>query len=809
MGTFLQDLRFGLRMLARNPGFTAVAVLTLALGIGANLAVFSVVRGVLLRPLPYHNPSRLVEVYTSNPSRAAAEGPFSPQDLEDFRSQSNSFESVSGYWYSPGMSVSALLNQGEPTLIETASVDSDFLPTLGVKPVLGRGFTFEENIAGKDDVVILSDSVWRQRFNSDPSIVGKTITLGGKLLVVVGVMGPEFRFPSTEVGFWVPLSRVTDDDVPHRRDVRWIQVLARLKSGVTAAQAASETTVILKRLAAQYPSSNAGWEKGVVQDLRESIVGQVKPVLLVLLGAVALVLLTACANLANMTLARGMVRQREFAIRRALGAGRTRLLWQSVTESVVLAAFGGAAAFVIGPWISSGLLALSAGSIPRPSEIHIDGSVVLFGVLLTLTAGVLIGSISTLKLTNIRMWESLKAAGTTMTPGSVQQRGRHALVVAEVALACLLLVVSGLALKSLWKLVSADPGFESQHVLTAQLAIPLYKYNTQQRMEAYRDELIRRVAAIPGVEAVGASKTMPLYGGGEPYQFTIKDAARGTVEVVPKGGTYIVTPRYFKALGIPIVSGRAFDERDFADHRGVLVINQELARTYWPGEDPVGKYLYIAPKAKLEVIGVVGDVRNEGLSSEVRGAIYAPMSLMPRVKLDLFIRTAGDPLALSSAVRRIIRDVEPEQPIQDVAPLGQVVHDTLAQPRFFTTVLGTFGAIALLLAATGVFGVLSYTVRQRTREIGIRMALGASRQNVLVMVLRQALALLVLGAGIGIAGALALGRMLSRVLYGVRPTDPMALSAAVLLLCTVALLAALIPARRAANVDPIVALRYE
>ena len=805
----LQDVRYGLRQLRHNPGFTVVAVLTLALGIGANLAIFSVVRGVLLRPLPYHEPSRLVRVYASNPSHGTVKGMFSPQDLQDFRSQAKSFESISGYWYSPGMSLYSLLSRNEATLIETACIDSKFLSTLGATPELGGGFTPQENIAGNDNVVILSDSLWRERFEADPSIIGKTLSVGGGVLVVVGVMGPEFGFPSPDVGFWVPLSRITDDAVPHRRGVRWIGVVARLKPGVTAAQASSETSLILKRLSVQYPTTNEGWNKGEAEDLQESIVGHVKPILLVLLGAVGLVLLTACANLANMAVARGTARRREFAIRSALGAGRWRMFRHSLVEGMLVAAIGGAAALAVCPWISTALTSSAAGDLPRTWEIHVDSAVVLFGALLTLLTGLLIGCIPALKLANVQMAESLRAAGARTTADSARPRSRDALVVAEISLACLLLAASGLVLKSLWKLMATDPGFEARHVLTVQLAIPLYKYPNAQAQEAYRSELIRRVAAIPGVQAVGAGKTMPLAGGGEPYRFTIHDSARGTIQVEPKAGVYIVTPGYFKALGIPLISGRAFDDRDFTDHKRVVVINQGLARAYWPHENPVGKRLDISATASLEVLGVVADIHSEGLSGRSRSAIYAPMSLMPRAKLDLFIRTKGDPLALAGTVQRAIHEFEPEQPIQEIAPLESIIQQTLAQPKFFTTVLGIFGFVALLLAATGVFAVQSYAVRQRTHEIGIRMALGAQKNDVLQMVIGQGFKLALIGAVIGIIGALGLTRFLSSQLYGVKPTDPLTFVAATLILVTVAMLACYIPARRATKVDPMIALRYE
>jgi len=804
-----QDVRYGLRQLRRNPGFTAIAVLTLTLGIGANLAIFSLVRGVLLRPLPYHDPSSLVTVSISNPSHGTAEESFSPQDLDDFRSQAKSFESVSGYWYSPGMSLYTLLSQGEPTVIETASIDSNFLATLGVAPALGRGFTPEENIHGKDNVVIISNSLWRERFGGDRHIIGKPIRIGGGELVVVGVMGPDFRFPSPDVGFWVPISQVTDGMIPHRRGVRWINVLARLKSGVSPVQAANEATVIVARLARQYPTTNEGWDEGVVENLRTTIAGQAMPILLVLLAAVGLVLLTACANLANMALARGAVRRREFAIRSAMGAGRARLFRHSVIESVLLAMFGGAAAFTISPSISAGLLALAGNAIPRAMDVHLDWMVVLFGSVLTLLTGLAIGSVPALRLARTDVAESLKASGARASAEPARQRGRDTLVVAEVSLACLLLAASGLVLKSLWKLVTTDPGFEARRVLTVQMVIPYYKYHNENLMNSYRDELVRRVAAIPGVQAVGAGKTMPLAGGGEPYQFTIRNSGRGVIQAVPEGGVYIVTPGYFKALGIPIVAGRVFNERDFKEHRYGMLINRSLAQKYWPGEDPVGKYLYLSRNNRLEVLGVVGDVHNEGLNSQPKPAIYVPMDLMSRIKFDLFIRTAGNPLAVAGSVRRVIHQVEPEQPIQQMAPLEQVVYESIAQPRFFAVVMAFFGAMALLLSAIGVFAVLSYSVRQRTHEIGIRMALGAEKRDVLGMVVGQGIRLALIGVAIGIVGALALTRFLSSLLYGVTPTDPLTFAAVSLVLIAVALLSCYLPARRAAKVDPMVALRYE
>jgi putative ABC transport system permease protein len=805
--SLLQDLRYALRVLRKSPGFTAVALLTLALGIGANVAIFSVVRGVLLRPLPYHEPERLVAVFTSNPERPGERGPFSPQDLDDFRSQQQTYSSVGAYWYSEASSGKTLAGHGEPRHLESAFADSSFFTTLGVAPALGRAFAAAEDVHGNDAVAILSDGLWRRLFQADPGVVGQTVTLDGSPFVVVGVMPPAFAFPARQVDLWLPLAQITDDQIPHMRQLRWIDVVARLKPGVSAAQAQSASTLIMARLAQRYPDTNSGAGAAAVFGLRRTIVGDVRPLLLLLLAAVALVLLMACANLANLLLARGAARQREFAIRSALGAPRWRLAVQSLTESLVLGTAGGAASFLFASWITTALVALGAGSIPRPDEIRIDGAVVLFGAVLSLLTGVLVGAVPALKLQRVRLWEPLKGAGSS-TADVVRQRGRDALVVAEVALACLLLAGTSLTLKSLWNLLSVAPGFDASHVLAVQLPIPLYKYSSAEKQSEYRSELLRRVAALPRVVAVGGSKTLPLYGGGEPYGFKITTRSGATLEVTPSAGTYIVTQGYFEALSIPVVAGRAFDEADLAGRRKVAVISRRLAATYWPDQDAVGQQLDFG-RGKLEVIGVVGDVRNQGLSQASGTALYVPSSLFPRSKLDLFVRTRGEPLERASAVRRAIQELEPDQAIASMAPLQRAVSATLAQPRFFSLVLSAFGAVALLLSAIGVFGVLSYSVRQRTREIGIRMALGATRRDVLLLVLRQALVLLSIGAAVGVAGALGSGRLLAGVLYGVGPADPLALSAAVIVLGAVALAAAMLPARRATRVDPVVALRYE
>ena len=803
-----QDVGYAARKLRNSPGFALSAAGVLALGIGANVAMFSVVRGVLLRPLPYQDPARLVKVFTTNPAIPAEHGPFSPQDLDDLNREQQVFSSVGPYWYSSASSGKTLTGSGEPMHLETAFAGAGFFETLGISPALGRTFLLAENIHGNDAIAVLGDRLWRQRFHGDPQIVGTNILLDGAPTLVAGVMPPSFVFPAPQVDLWLPLAQITDNEIPHIRQLRWIDVVARLKPGVSAPQAASSLSVIMLRLARQFPETNQDSGAATVLDLHRTIVGEVRPILWALLAAVSLVWLMACGNLANILLARGTGRGREFAIRSALGASRSRLRRQSLTESLVLALLGGATSLAVGWWITSLLVSVSGKSIPLSAAIRMDVVVALFGAALSLVAGWLIGIVPATRLSGMREWESLKSVGLGSTSDVQNRRSRNALIVAEVALAWTLLASSALVLQSLWKLVNTDAGFEASHVLTVQLPLPLYKFSDEDKQSAaYRQELLRRVAAVPGVTAVGGSKTLPLYGGGEPYGFTLTTPS-GEARVLPTAGAFIVTQGYFEALSIPLVSGRFFSEADLVNKRPVIVISRSLARAYWPGSDPVGRQVGMG-KIKLEVIGVAGDVHNEGLDKPVGTAVYLPSSLASRSKLDLFVRTSGEPISVAGAVRQAIRDLQSDQAITEIAPLQQDMEETVSQPRFFSAVLSAFGALALVLAALGIFGVISYNVRQRTREIGIRMALGASRSQVLGLVLEQAAKPLAMGALTGLAGAMIAGRLLAGIMYGLKATDLLSLVVSLAVLSTVAIIAAMIPATRATRVDPVVALRYE
>jgi predicted permease len=802
METLLQDVRYAWRSLCKSPGFTFIALLTLVLGIGANTAIFTVVNGVLLRPLPYDDSDRIVQVYDQNPERGTTYGPFSPQDVDDLKRNNNVYETLASYDYYAGLTGMNLVGSGEPLRVETAYVSDGFFQTFGVSAALGRALLPEENIVGRDKVVVLSDGLWRRRFGGDPSVIGQKITLEDKPFTIVGVMPRSFEFPAREVDVWTPLSRVSDDMVPHRRAIRWLSVVGRLKSGQTLETATSGTNVFLKQLEQQYPDDNRGWGPSVLRPLEAVLVGNVRPALLVLLAAVGLVLLIACANLANLLLARGTARSREIAVRVALGAQRSRLIRQLLTESIVLSLIAGAISLLIAISGTNSLIALGASTIPRTQSIHVDVSVIVFSFVVSVITGVFFGLIPALKVTALNFYDALKQGGRGFAGGG--NRLREALVVAEMAVAAMLLVGSGLVMKSLWKLVNVDPGFDAQPVLALRMSIPKSKYANDQQEVNYRKQLMQSIASVPGVVAVGGSKTMLLKGGGEPYEFTLQ-GPKGPVEVRPRSGVFMITPDYFRALGIPLLRGRVFTDRD---NSPVVIINQATAQQYWPGEDPVGKTISLG-KYPFEIVGIVGNVHNDGLTAEATTAIYVPINRFQRSNLNIFVRAAVPPMLLVNAVQRAIWSVDKDQPITDIAPLNQKVAATTSQPRFFTVLLGIFGALAVILAAVGAYGVLAYMVRQRTNELGIRMALGAQPGDLLTMVLSQGCRVALLGLAIGFVGALLTTRLLSSLLFGVKATDPAAFIAAAVLLSVVALLASYLPARRATKVDPMVALRYE
>ncbi|HKA36475.1 MAG TPA: ABC transporter permease [Thermoanaerobaculia bacterium] len=806
MNSLFQDIRYALRSFAKAPGFTLTVVATLALGIGANTAIFSVVHGVLVKSLPYRDPDRIVRVGHVRPEGGRLPGTFSPQDFEDLEREKPALSTVSSFQFVAGHTTLSLTGRGEPAQLEACFVSPGFFETLGVVPAAGRPFVAQENTPGRDTVAVLSSRLWTRLFGEEAPASGRTLTVNGAPFTVVGVMPPSFQFPSQQVDLWVPVSQLTEDAVPHRRDVRWLEVVARLKPGATIEQARAGAGVLFARLEREYPDSNRGFGQALVVPLEKSLVGEVRTPLLVLLGAVGLVLLIACANVANLLLARSAARGREIAIRTALGAKPSRLLRQLLTESVLLALLGGAAGLAAAYWGVEGLLALTAGRIPRADEIRPDAAVTAFAAALSVVTGILFGILPARRSLDTAIASALEWGGR----GASGSRSdvRRSLVVAETVLAAMLLAGAGLLGKSFWKLIHVPSGVSPQRVLAVSLSIPAWKYSELEKESAYRSEILRRLRALPGVIAAGGSKTMPLSGGGEAYKFRLPGDADPTRFIQPASGTIIVTPGYFAALGIPLLRGRGFTEQDLSTGAAVLLVNQAMARQIWPGEDPVGKAIIIG-KIRYEVIGVAGDVRHEGLLSTPGTAVYGPVSHFPRSSLRVFLRTAGDPRALAAPARAAIRALDPDQTISSIEPLTDAVSQSVSRPRFYASLLGIFAALAILMAGSGLYAVLSYGIARRTREIGVRMAMGASTRDVVLMVSREGLATSALGIAVGLLASIAAGRLLAGLLFDVRPFDPPILGAAALFLLAVAAAASAVPAFRASRVDPMTALRAE
>ncbi|HEX2191514.1 MAG TPA: ABC transporter permease [Longimicrobiaceae bacterium] len=809
-----QDLRYALRTLGRSPGFTAVAVLTLALGIGANTAIFSVVNGVLLQPFPYPEADRIVTLWQHDRAAGVERDEVSAANLLDWRERSRSFSGMAA------IEPYGLDFQGPegPVTLDTWLVTEDFFRVMRVPALLGRTLGPADYLQSTRPVyeqgvpsLVLSHGVWRDRFGADPTVVGRTIRVDGSPATVVGVMPPGFQFPDGG-SVWAPLAFGQDASRRGalRRGANYLQAVGRLRPGVTLEQARAELAGIAVQLGGEYPETNQ--HVGVTADpLPETLVGSVRPALLLLLGAVGLVLLIACANVANLLLARGARRQREFAVCAAIGAGRGRLLRQAMAESAVLAVLGAAGGLLLAWWSLRLIVRAAPSDLPRLDGVAIDPWVLLFALGACLLTTLLFGLAPALSLARPDLAASLSGAGRGATAGRRNRRLREGLVVGEIALALLLLVGAALVVRSFVALLQVDRGFRSERVLAVTVQAWSYFPDRAQRA-AFVEEAIERMAALPGVEAVGMTSSLPLAEsiGAEEAEFEIRGRAAPRTGEAPSAHAALITNGYLDALGIPLRRGRLFTPQDDADAPHVVLVNETMARRHWPGADPVGERLTIrfaGPPVEAEVVGVVGDVRHAGLDVEPEPALYFAYPQARTGAITFTLRTAGPPLALLGAVQGLIWEFNSSMPLADATTLDTLLAESLRSRRFSLFLLGGFAVLALLLATVGVYGLLSYAMRERVSEIGIRMAMGASAGDILRWAMRDGLRLIVAGLAAGVVAVVLLTRLLKSMLYGVGPGDPLALAAAMGLLAATALLATYLPARRASRVDPVDALR--
>jgi len=814
MGTLFNDVRYGLRMLARSPGFAAVAALTLALGIGANTAIFSVVNAVLLKPQPYKDPDRLVVVWEQNPERGWYRNIVSAANFLDWRKQNDVFTEMAAI--NPEKDFN-LTRTGQPEEVSGELVTTSLFSLLGVRPYLGRDFLPEEDKPGGPRVVILSYGLWERRYGRDPDLVGKQISLNKESYTVVGIMPAGFYFPPfwrqwATGELWVP---GLDLSQPLRTYHSYLAI-ARLKPGVTLERAQGEMDTIARRIVQQAPDAK-GWGVGLVS-LREQAVGDTRRPLWVLFGAVGFVLLIACANVANLMLARSAAREREVAIRTALGANRGRLIRQFLTESLLLALLGGALGLLLAPWVI-GVLASISGEWTLDwwggaslADVRVNGAVLAFTMIVTLATGIIAGLAPALGSSAPDLNRSLKEGSRGAGEGVERHRLRSVLVVSEFALALILLAGAGLMIRTLILLGRVDLGFNPHNVLTMTVPLLGPRYQEQGAQAEFFTALLERVKTLPGVQWASISRGLPVQDWNG-WGFVTEDNPSPPVNETPDGNYQVVGPNYFRAMGIPLREGRFFTAQDTEQSVRVVIVNEELARTQWPGKDPVGRRLrvYMSGKPWLTVIGVVGNVRTEWPMRRFRQEFYLPYTQYPwdLAPRHLIVRTAVNPTSVAAAIQREVAALDKDQPVSDVRTLEEVVAEAVGPQRFAMMLLGAFAALALVLASVGIYGVMTYSVSQRTHEIGIRMALGAHRGNVLGMVVGEALVLALIGAVLGLAGAWGLTRLLSSLLYNVHPTDPLTFALVPLVLLGVSAFASYIPARRATRVDPIVALRYE
>ena len=814
MDTFWQDIRYGVRMLLKAPSVSIVATIALALGIGANTAIFSVVNAVLLRPLPFPDSDSLVAVFETDVQRGQQRGSYSYPNFLDLRAQNKSFERLASYHSGDFI----MTGRGDPALLQGSVVSADLFPLLGIAPALGRGFLPQEDkLTDSGRVVVLSQQLFQRRFNSDPNVLNQQITLDGKSYAVVGVMPGSLEFPiqNEPVDLWTTMA---DDDsgsepISAQRGAHFLGLIGRLKSGVSKEQAQAEMNTIATRLEQQYPDTNT--RKGIrLESALSALVGDIRPALLILLGAVACVLLIACANVANLLLARAMTRHKEMAIRSALGASRIRVARQLLTESVLLSLAGGALGLLLAVWWSDLLVALGKEDIPRAVHVGVDGRVLGFTLLVSILTGLIFGVAPAIHSSRTDLTESLKEGGRGSGDGARRNRVRNLLVMGELAIAVVLLVGAGLLIQSLWRLQHVSSGFQPQNVLTFNVALPDVRYNSDKQGQFYHD-LASRIESLPGVQSASTILPLPLSGDRFSISFQI-DGRPVARKDEPSADFFAADTGYFHAMGIPIINGRDFDERDQHKSTPVIIITEAFARQYFPNENPIGKRIQPGistyeneKKVMREIVGVVGDIRNRSLNTEAKPAYYVPQTQVPFTQMIVVVRTSGDPHSLISAVTKEVGAADKELPVFGIKTMEEYLAASVAAPRFNTTLLSIFAGVALILTVVGLYGVMSYSVAQRTSEIGIRMALGAQTRDVLSLIVMQGLKMVLIGTAIGIVSAIALMRLISSLLFGVTTKDPLTFAAVAFVLAIVALVACYIPARRAARVDPIEALRCE
>ncbi len=821
MTNLLQDIRYGWRTLRKSPGFTVVAVLVLALGIGANTAIFSVVNAVLLQPLPFNQPDRLVALYHTPPQASfpgISQFAVSPANFLDWRGHAHSFEGMAAY----GFGNYTLTGNGQPITVPVVSSTYGLLSLLHAQPLLGRDFLASEDQPGHEHEVLVSYGFWRDHLGANPAVVGTNIQLNGEPYTVIGVMQPGFEFPFVSDPQFRPQMWKLQGWTPKEaaiRDNHNLGVIARLKPGVTLEQASAEMNAVSDRLAQQYPKDDKGWGATVVA-LRQDIVGDVRTPLLILLGAVAFVLLIACANIANLVLAKTLSRRKEVAIRAALGASRRRLLQQALAETVLLSLIGGALGLVLAHYGAAFIVKFAGTQLPRSSSIGLNGWVLIFTLGVSLLTGLAAGLLPALRLTRGDVNESLKQSAGRTASDSGGSRTRNALVIAEVALSLMLLAGAGLLIRSLWNLRSTYPGFEADHVITMDLSVSWNKFAALPQLASFYQNVLERVRAVPGVKAAGLTNSLPLTGNGSHQPVQIAGQPIVPMADQPEVDVRIISPGYVGAMHIAVMGGRDLDDADVAGKPGAVLISQSMATQFWPHDDPIGKQLtlYFFPDIVRTVVGVVGDVKEDGLN-QTRSAsmLYMPAAQVesPRgypwhaFPMTLVARTQTPPASVVSAITDVVHGLDSDVPVLNIKTMEDTVNDSLLQQRFTMLLLTGFAAIALLLAAVGIYSVLSYMVRRRVREIGIRMALGAQIGDVLRMIVVEGMKPTLLGVGIGLAGALALGRVMASVIYGVSARDLTTLVSVAVLMAAIGLLASALPAYRASRVDPMRTLRDE